>query len=850
LANGVSITGANQLLVGGGGNGGQARNGTTPDGSGGGGGNVLLTTGNLSGTLALTAGGGGSGASAVGATQALGGGSGNSDVNLGGTSSKTINGVTSNFTGGYWGTKAGGGGAGSSAIGGNAGNKAGGAGGAGTVITTGVLGLSTYLGSNTFGGGGGGGGDTYGGTGGAGGGGNGGGSGTGSAGTAGLGGGGGASGHANGGLAGGVGGAGSVAIQYAYNNNVAAGTLTLSGGITLNSTSTLDAVRSGGLVNVTSAITGAGGLNIASSALSGGVVQLSAANTYTGATTVSGGKLSVASTGNISTTSGISIGAAELNYNSSTALTKAITFSTTGGKLSGNGTITPAVTISAGNTLAPGNSIGTLSFGTGLTIAGTYSVELGTAGATASSGLSDRAAVTGNLTLTGSTLSLVDNAGANSQGSAGAGAYRIATFTGTRTGTFGTVTNPLSASLHEVVSYGTGVVDLSLYRLATATAPGTSVNLGNARVGGTLAGSASVTNSASSDGFSELLKATVTGDGTGFSGVAGGANGTVNYSLSTATAGSKSGSASVVLKSTGVGTYGDTTLNTTSVDLSGGVYNAAAANILSAVNLGKIRAGGSFGSSALTITNTSAAGAYTEGLNATKGSTTGDATVSGTNISNLAGASSSTAISVGLGSGNMTAGAYTGNVSIGFASNGTNSSLSDLGLNSQSLTVTGAVYDYATADFTQTAGVGALTKTNTYSYTFNFGSGLALNTNYTATFSLANGALNVEYKDALGGSYSSIANGFSTTAGAFGTNTSNSLAAGGSNSFDITFNSGTGGLFNETLTFSGLSQQSGLADASLGDYTFALSATAVPEPDVAVLVGGLGMLTLLRRRRA
>jgi autotransporter-associated beta strand protein len=581
-----------------------------------------------------------------------------------------------------------------------------------------------------------------------------------------------------------------------------------------------------------------------------GTLTLSGANTYTGATTVSGGKLSIASTGNISSTSGISIGAAELNYNSSTALSQAITFSTIGGKLSGNGTITPATTISAGNTLAPGNSIGTLSFGTGLTIAGTYSVELGTAGATAASGLSDRAAVTGDLTLTGSTLELVDNAGANSQGSAGAGAYRIATFTGSLTGTFGTVTNPLSASLHEVVSYGAGVVDLSLYRLATATAPSATVNLGNVRVGGTLAGSASITNTAASDGFSELLKATVTGDGTGFTGVAGGASGTVNYSLSTATAGSKSGSASVVLQSTGVGTYGDTTLNTTTVNLSGGVYNAAAANTLSAVNLGKIRAGGSFSSSALTITNTSAAGAFTEGLNATKGSTTGSATVSGLNISDLAGLASSTAISVGLGSGNMTAGAYSGNVSIDFASNGTNSGLSDLGLNSQSLTVTGAVYDYATADFTKTAGVGALTKTNTYSYTFNFGSGLALNTEYTASFSLANGALNVQYKDALGGSYSSIGNGFSTTAGAFGTNTSNSLASGGSNSFDITFNTGSGGLFNETLTFSGLSQQSGLTDASLGNYTFALSAVAIPEPDVAVLLGGLGMLTLLRRRRA
>jgi hypothetical protein len=58
LASGVTVTGANQLLVGGGGGGGGGRSSRT-DGGGGGGGNVVLTTGNLSGTVALTAGGGG-----------------------------------------------------------------------------------------------------------------------------------------------------------------------------------------------------------------------------------------------------------------------------------------------------------------------------------------------------------------------------------------------------------------------------------------------------------------------------------------------------------------------------------------------------------------------------------------------------------------------------------------------------------------------------------------------------------------------------------------------------------------------------------------------------------------------
>lgn len=201
---------------------------------------------------------------------------------------------------------------------------------------------------------------------------------------------------------------------------------------------------------------------------------------------------------------------------------------------------------------------------------------------------------------------------------------------------------------------------------------------------------------------------------------------------------------------------------------------------------------------------------------------------------------------MGLGSGTKTtAGAYTGNVSIGLASNGTNSGLNNLSLGSQTVQVNGTVYDLASADFTQTGGDGTLAVdgTSVNAYTFDFGGGLLLNTDYTATFNLANGLFSV-YKNSLSGSYSSIANGFSTTATSF-----SDMLAGGSNDFTITFNSGSAGIFNDTLTFSGLSKQDGLSDVSL-NYTFALTATTIPEPDVAMLLGGLGMLTLLRRRRA
>ena len=350
LASGVTVTGANQLLVGGGGGGGSSR-ASRRDGGGGGGGFTVLTTGNLSGTLALTAGGGGTGAlnggigtagnaSSIGATQASGGtmaaASAGTPTGNGGNSSKTIGGITTAFTGGTGflsSNGGGGGGAGSSQNGTNGvADKVGGAGGNGTPITNGVVGLSGYLGSNTFGGGGGGGGDTSGAAGGTGGGGAGGTNVAGAAGTDGLGGGGGGAGGT--GLSGGNGGAGTVAIQYPYNGIAAAGILTLSGGVTLGSTSTLDAYGSGGLIDVTTtAITGAGGLNIASSASSGGVVRFSVANTYNGETTINSGAILRLNTANaIATSTNITITGGTLDCMAFTNALQKLT-------VTGNGTI-------------------------------------------------------------------------------------------------------------------------------------------------------------------------------------------------------------------------------------------------------------------------------------------------------------------------------------------------------------------------------------------------------------------------------------------------------------------------------------------------------------------------------
>jgi autotransporter-associated beta strand protein len=120
-------------------------------------------------------------------------------------------------------------------------------------------------------------------------------------------------------------------------------------------------------------------------------------HTYSGSTTVSSGRLTIGSTGTINGTSGVSIGAGEFRYNSSTALSQAVSFSSTGGALSGTGSITPAVSITTGNTLAIGDgSTGTMSFGGALTIGGTYLYELNNTADAA-----DLGDVAGNLSLGG-----------------------------------------------------------------------------------------------------------------------------------------------------------------------------------------------------------------------------------------------------------------------------------------------------------------------------------------------------------------------------------------------------------------------------------------------------------------
>lgn len=138
-----------------------------------------------------------------------------------------------------------------------------------------------------------------------------------------------------------------------------------------------------------------------------------------------------------------------------------------GAMLGGSGTFGSGagsvITIDDGATLSPGNSIGTLTIDGDLVLAGgsILNVELGTAGsALGSASTNDRVDVTGNLTL-GGTLNLSQSA-ASSDGAAGYGYYRLATYGGSliNNGLDIGTTPTINGADFQILTTSAGAVDL------------------------------------------------------------------------------------------------------------------------------------------------------------------------------------------------------------------------------------------------------------------------------------------------------------------------------------------------------------------------------------------------------
>jgi outer membrane autotransporter protein len=234
--------------------------------------------------------------------------------------------------------------------------------------------------------------------------------------------------------------AGMVSVGSDGNRGNAAGTLTFGGGTLLTTNSftsnrsvTLNAGggtfdTSGNSLTLSGNMTGSGSLTKTGA----GTLILTGTSTYTGTTTIDAGSLSV----NGSITSPVTVGAA--------------------GTLMGSGTIT-GNTVNSG-TLAPGNSIGTLTIVGDYTqnAGSTYQVEVNSAGQ------SDRLVVTGTATINGGTVSVLAESGNYNMSTL----YTILTAAGGVTGTYTGVTSNL-AFLDPSLSYDANDVYLTLTRNTT-----------------------------------------------------------------------------------------------------------------------------------------------------------------------------------------------------------------------------------------------------------------------------------------------------------------------------------------------------------------------------------------------
>jgi len=392
------------------------------------------------------------------------------------------------------------------------------------------------------------------------------------------------------------------------------------------------------------------------------------------------------------------------------------------------------------------------------------------------------------------------------------------------TASAGAISGTATLSYTSKGQLGTGLIDATptlasetvavtstIYRLASGTFSGGTVNLGNVRIGSAFgSGTVSMTNTAANDGFSDLLRVRQAASGNGFV-VLGGSqtlsamqSGTFAIGLSsTPTAiGVTRGSVTFGLTSVGQSGTGlaDVTLSSQVLNLvvTGNVYRSGSGVLSSgSVALASIRESGTFSSTALTLTNGAVNDGFSEKLNASFGTLGGSAISSGSVQLLAAGSSNSTGLSVGL-THNGSAGLKSGSVTVAYETDGNGTSgLASEAVGSGTVAVTGKVYRLA---------VGSVGGTLTLAPIRENGSFVAKNV------TVGNVASSDGYSDDLAAAISS------TSAGIVVSGSAGRISAGTQNGTGISLNY-TGG----TSTAGAVSGTAALAYTSLGQVGTGLS---------------------------
>jgi len=238
-----------------------------------------------------------------------------------------------------------------------------------------------------------------------------------------------------------------------------------------------------------------------------------------------------------------------------------------------------------------------------------------------------------------------------------------------------------------------------------------------------------------------------------------------------------------------------------------------------AVTLPNQHVGGTL-TQALSITNTAAADGYSEALDGSV-SASAPVTASGSFTGLGAGMTNSTSLVVGINT--STSGVKTGSATVSLASDGTGiDGHGTTALASQSVTVSGTVYAYASPTVTASVNFGAVRTTSTAP---------------TQSVSIANGTTTNTYQERLRYALQAPSAGFSIASAGSGTVASGSTATE-TLAMAVAAAGTISGTDVVTLTSTGVGT-SGLADTGLGTATVALTgtvfATAVPELNTASL---------------
>lgn len=192
-------------------------------------------------------------------------------------------------------------------------------------------------------------------------------------------------------------------------------------GVTVNAGGGTISPDSGTTLTIANVIAGAGTLTKAGA----GTLSIGAVNTLTGATVISEGTLSLGATGSIAASSAIDVRAGAIFDVTGAPFTLGAAQT-----LRGTGTIAGNVATAAGATISPGltGAIGTLAFGSNLTLSDAVIVSQLTADTTPGGTTNDLITVAGDLTLSGTTsvqLQFIPPV---------AGTYRLINYAGALTG--------------------------------------------------------------------------------------------------------------------------------------------------------------------------------------------------------------------------------------------------------------------------------------------------------------------------------------------------------------------------------------------------------------------------------